>query len=154
MDHHALCCSPHVSVRKLRNTATPPMMAETSLAVACHLLLVSSAGANISHAVPAMHIVSKCRPAQPLIPAKLKAMRQLTANNKPARPHAENVIVRVTASHAVAAVIDKRLSQPRKLPAALVPVPTSLVNSKRENNAGSNSTAVNPIANHNCCLSK
>src|ERR1044071_508627 len=113
MDHHALKYPSSSRPRTLRHTATPPTIAEMSLAVVCRLFPVSSAAANMSHAVPAMQTVNKCRPAHPLIVEKLKATRQLAANNEQASAHGEGLIVRVTASQIAATTIDARLNQPR-----------------------------------------
>src|SRR6185436_3048870 len=113
MDHHALNAPPSNNDRKLRHTATPPATAETSRAVACHLFAVSSAAANINHAVPARHTVSKCRDARPSIAAKEKAVKLLTANNKQPSDHGDILIARVIASQIAATVIDARLNQPR-----------------------------------------
>src|SRR5262245_26534070 len=108
MDHHALNSPLSSNERRLRYTATLPTIADTFLAVACHLFAVSSAAANINHAVPAMHTVNMCKAAQPLIAAKLKAIRQLTANNEQASAHGENGLNQIAAT-----VIDARLNQPR-----------------------------------------
>src|ERR1044072_1475801 len=89
MDHHTVAHSSWNNPRKLRHTATLPTIADRCRAVARHLFVLSSAAANISHAVPAMHKVSMCKPAQPLIAVKLKATRQLTLINEHASAHGE-----------------------------------------------------------------
>src|SRR5690349_17908857 len=154
MDHHLVNSPPSPNPRKLNSTATPPRIAETSLAVTCHLLPISSAAANMSHAVPAMHNVSMCSPAQPLSVAKENEIRQLTANNKPASAHGENLMVRVMAIHATTIVIDKRLIQPRELPVANVPVPASVGYSTSEHNDVKVKAALKLIASNNCSLIK
>src|SRR6185503_11008024 len=151
MDHHALNSPPSINERQLRYTAKPPMIADRALAVGRQLARTTgnSAAANISHAVAAVHTVRRCRPAHPPRAAKLKAIRLLTANKKPASAHGENVIVRVTASHATATTINSRLNPLRKLPVASVPVPAYIGNNTRTHNAVTNRAALKLIASHN-----
>jgi hypothetical protein len=55
-----------------------------------------------------MDIVSMCKLAQPLMAAKLKATRLLTANNEQASAHGETGLKQIAAP-----ITDARLSQPR-----------------------------------------
>ena len=78
------------------------------------LLVLLALVAPLYRVWAAMQTVNKCRLAQPLIAAKSKATRLLTAPNQQASAQGESdLIVRVIANHGTTTVINKRLNQPR-----------------------------------------
>src|SRR5215213_6739892 len=112
-----------------------PIIAANCKALDCHLasrsnttssslrgMEVNSAAASINHAVTATHTVNVCSPSHPLMPATLKATRQVTANNKPASTSAENLFSVTVAIKIPATTVVMSVSHPGKLPVAIVPM--------------------------------
>src|SRR5215213_4725979 len=83
----------------------------------------NSAAASTNHALNVTQTVNVCNPSQPLMPDTPKAIRQPTANDKPASASAEDLFLVVVANKTPAITVVTSVSQPRKLPVAIVPIP-------------------------------
>ena len=68
--------------------------------------------------------VSICNPSQPLLSATRKAIRHATPHSTPATVIGESCCSRVLANHTAVTSVTANDSQPRKLPAAIVPFAT------------------------------